>query len=972
LICTEVSTYTYTHTSTPTGSKIPTMATAQVARTGQTPRRRDPPRPSATKRAAPIEAAPEQAVKKRKLSEPYVRDSQYILRKHKGKPASMTIHLHPSHFRFENQDGSFAYDSPMRFILQHLKNNTVPHEILEELLSAKVQFYDGCLIVEVHNHRGAGGKKQSPRDKNADKEKFSMHSYNEHITPSPYAPYPSKAQAAAEAQEMEKENNTTPERPKGKEKDGPHVTTLVLHPTEQTKHAEIMMLARTPISELRNKKKPGDSATSDATAQASAPLTPGGSASAQSEKMAMDQDELYTFQADTLVTTEPPLYLEPARDADEAQSVLDMLHNPLHSGKPPSPRERKRTTAEVAADDAQAAEAERRMLIMDERIKPSARTSTGAATSDNQSAAASLGFSRFKTIEMVRQNHEKAEREKKEEEARLAVEKRQFEEQAATQQKLLQQKQRESMLFQKQQQAQQQRQMAVQQQADLLRQQQMQAQQQAQQQQQQANMMQNHGHTGQNNMMQNQQANFQHPQIAGVQGSPIPRQQSQTPMMQSSPMVQQGGFPMVSQASNTGAGSPARPASATRQHPGVAMARNASQQAPGSRNHTPQMVNTPSMAQAMPGRQLSQTPRLQPGSPDVGMSQTPNGMMMQGGGQMNQNQNLTPAQIAMLTTQRELNAGQGMSNGQMPAGNPASMTPEHILFAQQMAKLQQAFQHYQRMWQEQSSMGNIETAAKMKDQALGLQRKMHQMKTSMVQRQQMAGNASSPGVNMQQQTPQMGHAHPGHQQQQNQQQMQQMQMQQMQAMQQQQQQQQQQGNMQDMNGMSAQQQQQNQVQAREQFALRHQQGQMQLNALFKQHNGQVPPHIIAGLPPYLKQMLHQQQQKQQHVRAQAQARLHSGQHQQQQMQPQQGGGGVVGNEQYVAHLQRMQNQLGMQMGQPQQQQTPGGSMNMNMGMNNMQQFGNQQQQQQGQNDPLNAPFAAMANALQRGGGPGMQ
>jgi hypothetical protein len=48
-------------------------------------------------------------------------------------------------------------------------------------------------------------------------------------------------------------------------------------------------------------------------------------------------------------------------------------------------------------------------------------------------------------------------------------------------------------------------------------------------------------------------------------------------------------------------------------------------------------------------------------------------------------------------------------------------------------------------------------------------------------------------------------------------------------------------------------------------------------------------------------------------------------------------------------------------------------MNMAMGMNNMQQFGNpqQQQQQQGQ-DPLNAPFAAMANALQRGGGQGMQ
>ena len=190
------------------------MATAQVARPPQAapPRRRDAPRPSSTKRSAPSDSAPEQTVKKRKFSEPYVRDSQYILRKHKGKPPSMTIHLHPSHFRFENQDGSFAYDSPMRFVLKHLQRGTVPHEILEDLLSAKVQFYDGCLIVEVHNHRGAGGKKSGPRDKSADKEKFSMHNYNEHITPSPYGPFPSKAQAAAEAQAMDKSNDNTPER----------------------------------------------------------------------------------------------------------------------------------------------------------------------------------------------------------------------------------------------------------------------------------------------------------------------------------------------------------------------------------------------------------------------------------------------------------------------------------------------------------------------------------------------------------------------------------------------------------------------------------------------------------------------------------------------------------------------------------------------------------------------------------------
>jgi transcription factor SPT20 len=929
------------------------MATAQVSRAAQAPRRRDPPRPVSIsiKRSAPDDA-PEQVAKKPRLNEPLVRDSQYILRKHKGKPPSMTIHLHPSHFRFENQDGSFAYDSPMRFVLQHLKRGTVPHEILEELLSTKVQFYDGCLIVEVHNHRGAGGKKLGPRDKSADKEKFSMHNYNEHITPSPYAPYPSKAQAAAEAQALEKTNDTAPERSKGKEKEGTRVSTIVLHPTERTKHEEIMILARTPLAEIRNKKKTGESSTSGASDTTVAPLTPGGSSNAQSEKMALDQSELYSFQADQLITTLPPLFLEPATNADEAHAIINLLADPLNSGKPPPPRERKRTTAEMAADDAQAAEAERRMLIMDERIKPAARTAAGAATSDNQSAAASLGFSRFKTIEMVRQNHEKAEREKKEEEARLAVEKRQFEEQAAQQAKLqLAAKQREAWVKQQQQQ----RQLAAQQQqAELMRQQAaMQQAQQQQQQQQQNNMMQNHGHP-QANLLQNQQGNFQH---AGVQGSPIPRQQSNTPMMQSSPMVQQGGFPMVSQPSNTGAGSPPRPGSATLQHAGVAMARNVSQQAPGSRNHTPQMTNTPSMAQAMPGRQPSQTPRMmQPGSPDVGMPQnTPNGMMLQGTGQMGQN--LTPEQMAMLQTQRALHTGQGMANGQNMGGNAASMTPEQIQFASQLSKFQQMFAHYQRQYQEQHGMGNLENAAKMKEQAMAVQRRIHQMRAAMQQRNQTAGNAGSPGMNMQQHTPQMGHSHPAFQQQQVHQQMQQMP---------------QQGNMQDHNGMTVQQQQQQQhVLAQQQFAARNSQAQAQLSALLQKHGPQPPPQIVASLPPYLRQMLQQQNQKQQQARAQAQAqaRMQQGQHPQQQQQ--QNGGGV-GNEQYVQHLQRMQNQLGAQMGMPQQQQTPGGGMAMPMGMNNMQQFGGQQQQQgQGQNDPLNAHFAAMANTLQRGG-QGMQ
>lgn len=72
-----------------------------------------------------------------------VRTHEWILKKFSGKPPSLIIHLHPTHFRFDQQDGSFGYNSPMKMILEHMKAGTVPHEIMDEMLLGAVPFYDG-------------------------------------------------------------------------------------------------------------------------------------------------------------------------------------------------------------------------------------------------------------------------------------------------------------------------------------------------------------------------------------------------------------------------------------------------------------------------------------------------------------------------------------------------------------------------------------------------------------------------------------------------------------------------------------------------------------------------------------------------------------------------------------------------------------------------------------------------------------
>lgn len=76
-----------------------------------------------------------------------VKTSPYILKKYAKFPPSLILHLHPTHFRFEQQDGSFPYNSEMKVIIEHIRSGTVPHDMMEELLRANVRFYEGEIYV---------------------------------------------------------------------------------------------------------------------------------------------------------------------------------------------------------------------------------------------------------------------------------------------------------------------------------------------------------------------------------------------------------------------------------------------------------------------------------------------------------------------------------------------------------------------------------------------------------------------------------------------------------------------------------------------------------------------------------------------------------------------------------------------------------------------------------------------------------
>lgn len=70
-----------------------------------------------------------------------------------GAAASLTLHLHPSHCRFEHQNGVFLYDSPIRSLLCSIRDARLPNTLLDLLDATDVRYFDGCLVVEVHDHR---------------------------------------------------------------------------------------------------------------------------------------------------------------------------------------------------------------------------------------------------------------------------------------------------------------------------------------------------------------------------------------------------------------------------------------------------------------------------------------------------------------------------------------------------------------------------------------------------------------------------------------------------------------------------------------------------------------------------------------------------------------------------------------------------------------------------------------------------
>ena len=654
--------------------------------------------------------------------------ASHILKKFRGRPPSLIIHLHPTHFRFDQQEGSFAYNSEMRIFIEHLHKGTIPHDMIEEFRKTEVQFYDGWIIVRVIDHRNtnnSAGLSNGPED---DGKVFSIHNYNPYITPSPYAPYPTKERIGQRSPRVKHENKDSNSSQSKEGQNGdvrsddtveaalrtnkPHskVYHVALRPTTLSRHTDLVIDAMAPDPKSLNRKQ--SQANVARTPGAGAPPTPVSGVPStpatdkgpppKRQKMKIDAKDLLDYEARTVNATAPPIYLDAVGSLDEAEAIITMLRDPYHNEPPPSLKSRKRTVAELAAEDAHAKEQERFMLVMDER---NAGTSTGAnAGSIDAQAGAALfqpRFEKFNALETIKRDI--AERKQREKDRQLQEDenRRQMQERAAedTERRRLMERQRNIKM---QQQMRQQQEM----QAAMQQQQQNQQQPQGMQQQRQGQA------SGIPPQMQNQMMAAQQ-----QRSSPIIRQG--TPHAASSPMVNgQGGQAMTVSSSQQGAGSPARPGSAV-QH-GHPMARGPSGQGP-SRNGTPQIPHS------TPGMRTS-TPVVRQGTPAQHMTQaSPHGSMMAPTPQL--------AQAAAM-------------QNRMPNGMHPQMTQ------QQMAEFQRRQQMQQQVQLRQQQMANGTTPQMGQAQMAHMQAQQHAQQATMHRAQQQQQAQQQAMQQQQQGTPQ--------------------------------------------------------------------------------------------------------------------------------------------------------------------------------------------------------------------------
>ncbi|KAI0064034.1 hypothetical protein BV25DRAFT_1801090 [Artomyces pyxidatus] len=78
--------------------------------------------------------------------------SNDLLDKYMDSPPSLSVQLYPEHWTL-NSGSKQLYNQPAAALFDDIRAYRIPVDLLDLLDTAKVPFYDGCMIVELQDHR---------------------------------------------------------------------------------------------------------------------------------------------------------------------------------------------------------------------------------------------------------------------------------------------------------------------------------------------------------------------------------------------------------------------------------------------------------------------------------------------------------------------------------------------------------------------------------------------------------------------------------------------------------------------------------------------------------------------------------------------------------------------------------------------------------------------------------------------------
>ncbi|KAJ2796674.1 Transcription factor spt20, partial [Coemansia helicoidea] len=275
--------------------------------------------------------------RKRKRYSVHIGDIDLLGRYGDERP-SLTIHLFDSHFRFEGQEGVFLYNGPMRFFFDALNEGKIPVDLVDVLALVNCRYFDGCLIVEVRDHRRPVQELRSRRQRGSDLFTWPAVGDAQAATLKRYAmslpgpdppqgplPDPSSMAAAAAAREAAAADAVAQiDRPTSAE--CVKIYKKVMRPTPETVHLDLLLAVE------RSRAK-------------------------------LSQEDMLSMEGMILLAVEQPLDLEP----DFQISRLSNATRYVEYGHLLPRQRRKYNSAEIEAERAEREEKMKLLTLMDDR-----------------------------------------------------------------------------------------------------------------------------------------------------------------------------------------------------------------------------------------------------------------------------------------------------------------------------------------------------------------------------------------------------------------------------------------------------------------------------------------------------------------------------------------------------------------------------------------------------------------------------